>query len=374
MNEPFQRLLFITGTRADFGKLKPLIDASVVAGYDVEIFITGMHLLEEFGLTKVEVLRTEGVRFFEFINQNYGDAQDVILTKTIIGISDRLRAHHYDLVISHGDRVEALAASIVCSLNNIRSAHVEGGEVSGTVDESMRHCNSKLCTTHFVSSEVAALRLRRLGESLDRIFVIGSPELDLHSRPSGVAMEEVRSHYEITFDEFGIVVFHPVVTEQHLLPAQVDNFKRALLEVKKQFVIIAPNNDPGHEVIVEAWESIQGENFRFIPSMRFAYFSELMKHAAAIIGNSSLGVREAPFLGVPSINLGTRQFKRSVSELIVDVVDFEVNHIVAAIENAWGEKFPSHAGFGHGNAARMFVETINDDGFWKLPIQKVFED
>ena len=374
MNVNFRRLLFITGTRADFGKLKPLIDECVASGYDVEIFITGMHLMEEFGLTKVEVLRTEGVRFFEFVNQRDGDPQDLILTNTVTGISDHLREHHFDLVISHGDRVEALATSIVCSLNNIRSAHVEGGEVSGTVDEAMRHCNSKLCTTHFVSSEVAEQRLRRLGESYDRIFVIGSPELDVHSKPSGVSMEEVRYHYEIPFKDYGIVVFHPVVTEQDLLPRQIEQFATALAQSERQFVIIAPNNDPGHKIILDAWHDLEGRNFRLIPSMRFAYFSELMKNAALIIGNSSIGVREAPFLGVPSINLGTRQFRRSASETVIEVGDYEINHIIAAIDKAWGQTFPSHAGFGRGNAAGLFVEALKDEAFWSLPIQKVFED
>ena len=196
-------------------------------------------------------------------------------------------------MIIHGDRVESFAASIVCSMKYIRSAHIEGGEFSGTIDESIRHCNTKLCHSHFVSSEEAKNRVLQLGEDEKATFIIGSPELEVHRNPSGIKIEEVKKRYSITFKDFGIVIFHPVTSEIELIYKQTENLFNALIKSKRKFVVIAPNNDPGSETIFKKINSLPKENFRIIPSMRFNFFSELLKNASLIIGNSSCGVRKS---------------------------------------------------------------------------------
>jgi UDP-N-acetylglucosamine 2-epimerase (hydrolysing) len=172
-------ILFVTGTRADFGKLEPLARAAREAGFAVTFFVTGMHMMARYGLTKLEVHRlgaqAAGVTVHEFLNQRAGDPQDVVLAKTVLGLSDYVAEARPDLAVIHGDRVEALAAAIVCATNYIRSAHIEGGEVSGTIDEMFRHCNTKLASHHFVSSDQAAARVMALGEPAEAIHVIGSP-------------------------------------------------------------------------------------------------------------------------------------------------------------------------------------------------------
>jgi UDP-N-acetylglucosamine 2-epimerase (hydrolysing) len=157
-------ILFLTGTRADFGKLEPLAAAARDAGHRVTFFVTGMHMMDRYGLTVLEVRRMAGVGVHEFLNQRPGDPQDVILAKTVMGFSDYVQEHRPDLVVIHGDRIEALAGALVAATNYIPSAHIEGGEVSGTIDEVFRHCNTKLCTHHFVSSDRAARRVMVLGE------------------------------------------------------------------------------------------------------------------------------------------------------------------------------------------------------------------
>ena len=190
---PPRRLLFVTGTRADYGKLEPLAVAARADGHAVTFFVTGMHMMARYGLTKEEVHAAGRFDVVEFANQRHGDPQDVVLAKTVVGFSDHIQEARPDLVVIHGDRVEALACSLVCAMGYVRCAHVEGGEVSGTIDEMFRHCNSKLAWTHLVSSPEAARRVRRLGEDAGAIHVIGSPELDLHARPSGVTLDAVRA-------------------------------------------------------------------------------------------------------------------------------------------------------------------------------------
>jgi UDP-N-acetylglucosamine 2-epimerase (hydrolysing) len=367
-------LLFVTGTRADFGKLEPLAIAARDAGHNVSFFVTGMHMLDRYGLTKNEVHRTEGVGVHEFLNQRPGDPQDVILAKTVIGFSDFVTEHRPDLIVIHGDRVEALATALVAATNYIRSAHIEGGEVSGTIDEVFRHCNTKLAGHHFVSSDAAADRVRALGEPDDAIHVIGSPELDFHAAPSGVSIGAVRDRYAIPFPDYGICVFHPVTSEAGTMGQQSSAFFSALQRSGRNFVLIAPNNDPGSEAIFAAIESLPKDRFRVLPSMRFSHFSELMKNAAVMVGNSSAGVREAPFLGLPSLDIGTRQTNRSDAPTIRAARAEDGAAIAAFLAEEWGRRYDRHTAFGAGRAAERFVEVLNDPAFWARGMQKRFRD
>jgi UDP-N-acetylglucosamine 2-epimerase (hydrolysing) len=367
-------LLFLTGTRADFGKLEPLAIAARDAGFHVSFFVTGMHMLDRYGLTKNEVHRTPGVTVHEFLNQRPGDPQDMVLAKTVIGFSDYLAESPPDLVIVHGDRVEALAGALVAATNYIRSAHIEGGEVSGTIDEVFRHCNTKLASQHFVSSDVAAKRVMALGEPADCVHVIGSPELDFHAGPAGVTIEDVRAHYGIPFIEYGIGVFHPVTSEARSMGAQAEALFGAMQASGRQFVLVAPNNDPGSEAIFAVINRLPHDQFRVIPSMRFAHFSELMKNAACMVGNSSAGVREAPFMGLASLDVGTRQTNRAQSPSVVACAATDTAAIAAFLANDWGKTYPRHDGFGVGRAADRFVAALKDEGFWAQSLQKEFRD
>lgn len=365
-------LLFVTGTRADYGKLEPLALEAADAGHAVTFFVTGMHMMERYGLTKVEVARNGQFKIIEFINQREGDPQDVVLAKTVLGFSDLLQEHHPDLVVIHGDRVEALACSLVCAMNEIRSAHVEGGEVSGTIDEQFRHCNTKLASAHLVSSDVARARVQRMGEAADSIFVIGSPEIDVHSKPSGLTLEKVRDRYQIPFAEYGICIFHPVTSESESMGEQAEALFQCLRDSNRCFVVILPNNDPGSNAIFKIIEDLPKDFFRILPSMRFSYFSELLRHAAAIIGNSSAGVREAPFLGVPSLDVGTRQANRTLTESVWHCDAYDRNTINRFLNEAWGFRYARCNGFGTGDAARNFAELLATPSFWASSLQKYF--
>lgn len=367
-------LLFVTGTRADFGKLEPLAIAARDAGHDVGFWVTGMHMLDRYGLTKVEVTRTPGVAVHEYLNQRPGDPQDQILAKTVLGFSDFVADARPDLVVVHGDRIEALACALVAATNYIRSAHIEGGEVSGTIDEIFRHCNSKLASHHFVSSEQARARVMKMGEPDGAIHVIGSPELDFHSGPSGVTIDDVRARYDLPAGDFGIVVFHPVTSEADTMGQQAHDLFGALAASGRRFVVIAPNNDPGSEDIFAVLDHLPADRFRILPSMRFAHFSELMKNAACMIGNSSAGVREAPFLGTPSLDVGTRQTNRAAARSLCAVAASDRAGIEGFLAREWGKRYARHDAFGTGNAAARFAQIVSEDGFWQGDLQKRFHD
>lgn len=368
-----KKILFLTGTRADFGKLKPLmqvVNASPL--FDLKIFATGMHMQSHFGHTVIEIEKSGFSNIYTYINQRTGDTMDIVLAKTISGLSDYIKEDRPDLIVVHGDRVESLAGAIVGSLNNVLVAHVEGGEVSGTIDELIRHSVSKMSQLHFVSNEDARDRLLQMGESSASIAVIGSPDLDVMCSDALPLLEEVKARYGIHYDRYGIFMFHPVTTEIHLLEAQIRQIVDVLLSVDENFIVIYPNNDHGSEIILNELKRLKEHSrFKIFPSIRFECFLTLLRNAHFMVGNSSAGVREAPFYGVPSINIGSRQHGRALAPTILNV---EAEAIPLGLAMAALPEVSRHktCEFGHGNSAELFISVLNSNTMWEVSTQKVF--
>lgn len=369
-------ILFLTGTRADFGKLKPLIEAtSRTPGLKTAIFATGMHMLARYGATVNEIRKAGFRNIFTYINQDGSRAtqMDLVLATTVQGISHYIRENPPDLLVVHGDRIETLAGAIVGALNNILVAHIEGGEVSGTIDELIRHAVTKLSHLHFVANKVARNRLLQMGERSESVFTIGSPDVDVMLSGRLPGLREVKAKYGIPFDAYLLLLYHPVTTELTLLRDHVASVFQAVKASGMKAVVIYPNNDAGSEVILEKLDELRGDGqFRIIPSMRFEYFLTLLKNAVAIVGNSSAGVREAPVYGVPTINVGTRQLNRYRYASIVDVAD-DAAKVLDAMRNLPRGVAPS-LHFGKGDSGRQFRECLLDPKLWNTPRQKQFRD
>lgn len=371
-----KKILFLTGTRADFGKIKSLISIlEVQPEFEVFVFVTGMHLQQEYGYTVLEIERCGFKNLYTFENHTHETTMDLTLAKTIEGLSGYVKEIQPDLIVVHGDRVETLAGAIVGSLNNILVAHIEGGEVSGTVDELIRHSVSKLSHIHFVSNDDAAKRLIQLGEINSSIFVIGSPDIDVMFSEELPSLERVKDYYQIPFEKYAIVMFHPVTTEVNEMANYVDNFMSALLQDHHNYVVIYPNNDLGSQTIIERYIALKANpRFRIFPSLRLEYFLTLLKNSQFIIGNSSAGIREAPYYGIPIINIGTRQHNRAVHADIINV-DYTTLSIREALNTIDTKKCTTAwTDFGKGNSAQLFLKVIKEKAIWKLNQQKQFKD
>lgn len=369
------KIVFVTGTRADFGKLKSLMHKlQKDDNFEIHIFVTGMHMLAKYGYTCGEIESEGFLNIFKFINQNSSDSMDHALSKTIMGLSDYVREINPDLIIIHGDRIEALAGAAVGALNNIRVGHIEGGEVSGTVDELIRHAVSKLSHAHFVANETAKIRLRQLGESEESIFVIGSPDIDIMNSATLPTIKAVQTRYGFEFEKYAILMFHPVTSELKELRRQIGYLVDQVISSNIPYIVIYPNNDHGTDLILEEYVRFnQLENFRVYPSVRFEYFLTMLKNAQFIIGNSSAGVREAPHFGVPSINVGTRQNNRVKSDSILNI-DNEPSVIADAIRTVSRMSREPVTLFGHGESSDKFYQILNKSDFWQLNTQKYFVD
>lgn len=371
-----RKILFLTGTRADFGKMKPLM-LSVEDCNDFEclIFATGMHVLSKYGLTINEIYKTGFKNVHTFINHTFGEPMDLILANTISGLSRYVQENMPDMIVVHGDRVEALAGAIVGSIRNILVGHIEGGEISGTIDGFIRHAVSKLSHVHFVANAIAEKRLRQLGESGKSIYVIGSPDIDIMLSKQLPDLKVVKDYYTIPFNEYAVMIFHPVTTEPQEQSQRANELVAAVLESKNNYVVIYPNNDSGCAEIFASYENLKdNERFKIFSSMRFEYFLTLIKNASFIIGNSSAGIREAPVYAVPSINIGNRQDNRFKYRSIIDV-GYSKRAILEGIRKASSIKsLKRNYHFGKGNSAKHFMEALKQQKLWKTPRQKKFFD
>ncbi|MEK4027941.1 UDP-N-acetylglucosamine 2-epimerase [Pseudobacillus sp. FSL P4-0506] len=371
-----RKVVFLTGTRADYGKLKSLMcEIKRHKEFELHIFVTGMHMLSKYGSTYMEVEKDGFDNIYKFVNTKINQGMDITLSNTILGFSNYVSEYQPDLIVVHGDRVEALAGAIVGALNNIKVAHIEGGEVSGTIDESIRHAITKFAHIHLVSNEEAKKRIIQLGEREDSVFVIGSPDIDIMFSDFLPTLEEVKEHYDIEFEEYGILMYHPVTTELDKLKKNVSEVVDAVINSEKNYIVVYPNNDEGSNTILDEFERFKdNKKFKCFPSIRFESFLTLLKYSLFMIGNSSAGIREASVYGIPSIDIGSRQEGRYdplLSKSIVHVNE-DSNEICKVIKKIKFDKSEQYSLYGKGKSFIEFMKVMNNEDIWIKNFQKKF--
>ena len=275
----------------------------------------------------------------------------------------------------HGDRLESLACAIVGSFNNILVAHIEGGELSGTIDESIRHSISKLSHVHFVTSDKAKKRLLQLGENSKNIHIIGSPDIDLMISKHLPSLNDSIKRYQLPFKNYSLLLYHPVTSEIDKLSFHIKEIVQAINLSEENYIVIYPNNDSGSDLIINSFKKNFKTNskIKIFPSLRFEHFLTLLKNSNFIIGNSSAGICEAPFYGIPTVNIGSRQNNRSSNKQIINV-DHKKDKILKAIDQAKNLQIKKSIDFGSGGSSKKFVKVLNSGKVWSVNIQKFFND
>lgn len=366
------KILFITGSRADYGKLKSLINESENY-FDTHVFVCGMHLMEQYGNTYIDIVNDGNANIYLAKDIQFSGNMDIDLANTIISLNKYINIVNPDLIVCHGDRIDALAGSIIGMLNNILVAHIEGGEVTGTVDEAIRHSITKMSHFHFVSNYESKLRILQLGELEDNIHIIGSPDIDI-MKSLDLDINLVKKKNNIEYDEYGIFIYHPVTTELDRLDDNSAKVFNAISKSKKNYIIIYPNSDFGSQIIINKIKDIESsDRFRIFKSIKFEEFLCLLKNANYIIGNSSAGIREACVYGIPAINIGTRQSGRYNCGILKNIQEVSENEdeIIEAISNVGSHRIESNY-FGDGKSAQLFIKALINDGNTK--VQKKFID
>jgi UDP-N-acetylglucosamine 2-epimerase (hydrolysing) len=370
-----KKILFVTCTRADYGKLKSLIiSIQKNNNFISRVFVSGMHNMKRYGSTYEEIIKDKINGTYRYSNQTKNMRMDEILMSTMMGFSSFLIKYNPDLVIVHGDRIEPLACALSSLLNNFLVAHIEGGEVSGTVDEMLRHSISKISHLHLVSNKTAKKRLIQMGENKKYIFEVGSPDVDLILNKNLPKIESTRKRYNIGFNNFSIAIIHPVTTNIKNLKRESKIFFSALVKTNLNYIVIYPNNDLGSEIILKEIHKLKNNNkFRIFPSIRFEYYLTLLKNSKFIIGNSSSGIMGAPYYGVTTINIGTRQSNRLKTKLIKNIF-FNEKKIIKTIDQIKDRKIIKRKFFGEGNSAKKIEELLLSNKIWNISKQKSFID
>jgi len=320
------KVAVVTGTRAEFGLLAPLmhkIESS--EKLDLQLIVTGAHLLAEFGSTVGEI-RAEGFTIDRTVPEitSASTGQEVArqVGAGVIAFTDALGELAPDAVLLLGDRYELLAAATAAFFLDIPIVHVHGGEVTqGAFDDAIRHVISKFARVHAVAAPEYAERLIRAGEQPDSVHVVGGLGVDALANVQRLSRHELEAELGIRLgDPLFLVTYHPVTAAAHDTKREIASLAAALEAFPEATVVFTlPNADPEHEIITMALEQavLRRDRWHLFSSLGTRNYVSLLSEAAVVVGNSSSGLLEAPSLEVPTVNIGPRQDGRLAAQSVL---------------------------------------------------------
>lgn len=359
------RIAVITGSRADFGYLYPVLQEMEQAKMECDLVVTGQHLLPEFGRSANEIrkLGIKNVIEVDVVGKTFSDKNiPVYFGKTVEKLADVFRSG-YDLVLLLGDRWETLAAASAAFYSHIPVAHMHGGDVSGEehMDAQARHVISRLAHIHFPATKRSAERLERMGEEKWRIFPVGSTSIDY------IAEFLAKAKTEKSEPPLILLVQHPLSEETGKAENQISQTLEAIIELQKEMplhvVAVYPDLDPGAESVMRGLQKYSQYPFiRIKKNLSRDSFLELMSRASVMVGNSSAAIIEAPSFRLPAVNIGTRQKGREKATNVIGA-RYDKGKIKAAIKKALSPSFQRKMEnirnpYGHGKASGKIVTII----------------
>ena len=347
-----KRIGIMTGTRAEYGLLKPLMQ-EINKDNDLELYliVSGMHLSPEFGMTYKEI-EEDGFQINAKVEMLLSSDSPAGISKSIglgvIGFADEFQRADLDMLILLGDRYEALSAAISAMVMRIPIAHLHGGELTeGAIDEGIRHSITKMSYLHFTSTEQYRNRVIQLGENPERVFYVGALGVENIKKINLMTKEELEKSIHFEIDENTVVVtYHPVTLENNTVEEQFLN----LLEVldrnpKIRMIFTKANADTNGRIVNELIDKYAAQNSEracaFMSLGQKRYLSAL-KYCRIVIGNSSSGIIEAPSFGKPIINIGDRQKGRICADSVINC-GYTQQEIQRAMETALTEEFENKA-------------------------------
>lgn len=323
-----RKIFIFTSSRADYGHLFEIIKHLEKTEYaDTKLIVGGTHLNDEFGAT-LKHIENDGFCIDYKIDFAFtGDsALDIALANAnaTIGAAKIFASEPPDLLVLLGDRVEILALAQAAVIAGIPIAHIHGGEITeGAIDDSIRHAVTKLSSLHFVATKTYQNRILQLGEPENKVFNFGAPGIDNLKNTRFLSLQEIEQKLEFNLGQkYFLITFHPTTLEKDMEYELFSNLLIVLRDLRETKLLITfPNNDEKNSMFIE---KIKYEANSFpnrvcaVRSLGRVHYTNAMRHASAIIGNSSSGIIEAPSFGIPTINIGSRQKGRIKAVSIVD--------------------------------------------------------
>jgi len=377
-----RKICIITGTRAEYGLLKPLMGKIKKSkDFSLQIIATGMHLSPAFGLSYKEIEK-DGFKINAKIkitpNNDTLSAMAKSIGQGIIGITNALNKIKPDIVIILGDRSEALSATISAIYMNIIVAHIHGGDsAQGGIDEYARHAISKLAHIHFPATKKSAKRLIKMGENPWRVHIVGAPGLDSILKEKLIPPTKIAKKYKLNLSKpILLVIQHPITTETENAGQQMKETMEAIKKFRYQTIIIYPNSDAGSRKMIKIIKKYTKypyiKTYKNLPHIDYL---SLMKIADVMIGNSSSGIIESPSFHLPVVNIGSRQKGRECAKNLINV-PHKKNAIQKAIQKAlFDKKFKRQVlrctnPYGKGKASDKIIKILRKVKIDKKLLQK----
>ncbi|MHA7774496.1 UDP-N-acetylglucosamine 2-epimerase [Roseibium sp. M-1] len=336
-------MFFLTGIRSEYDILAPVIDAvDRTEGLETSVIVTGAHLVEKFGHS-VQQIEADGrdiiARIPSLPETDSLSSRVHGAAKQIAGMADLFAENRPDFLVVMGDREESITGALSAVYHNIPVVHIGGGDHAedGNVDNPIRHAVSKLSHLHMVTTELSGQRLRRIGEENWRIHVVGASGLDRLLSTQHMSREQLEQEINVAWNgkPYVVVLYHPTISDFEEARIHMQTICGILETSGLNLAIMAPNSDPGNFAIVSEIEALvercnRVRSFKFLPRKTFV---NLLRHAHAMVGNSSAGIIEAPSLGLPAINIGVRQRGREHADNVI-FTGYEAAEITEALRKA----------------------------------------
>lgn len=379
-----KKICIVLGSRANYSSIKSaMFEIKNHENLILQLVVCASALLPKYGSVD-KLICEDGFEINEYLYTLIEGENPLTMAKStglgLIELSSVFSRIKPDIVMVIGDRFETMSTTLAAAYMNIPIAHTMGGEVSGTIDESIRHAITKFSHIHFAASESAKERIIKLGEQPETVYKVGCPRIDLVSnilKNKNLNLKKTILNLGVgkTIDlekKFLLVSQHPVTTEYGYGEDQINKTLLAIRKSKMQAIILWPNADAGSDSIAKgirkAREKGMAENMQFFKNLPIETYVLLMKNCSCLIGNSSSGIREGAFIGTPVVNIGSRQSDRERGKNVVDVdhnsdeilnaIKFQLEHGPYDSEDIYGDGFS-------GNRIAKILSSIND-----LSVQK----
>jgi UDP-hydrolysing UDP-N-acetyl-D-glucosamine 2-epimerase len=369
-----RKICAVITARTSYTKFRSILTSlSLIHTVELQIILTGSTFIEKFGSIE-DILISDGFRVNEKVSMLLQDVSVIGNAKaTGLGIIELTGAFNRlspDIVVVMADRFEILAPSVAAAYMNICLAHIQGGEVTGNIDEKVRHAVSKLADIHFPATKKSFENLIKLGENKDSIFLVGCPSTDLAS----VVLNNPTLNFDV-YNKYGGVGIKPnltgdyIIVMQHPVTTDLNNTKLHILETLEAIKLVKcsvlwfwPNPDAGSDEVSKTIRVFKDNNdfshVHFFKNMEPVDFLRILNLSKGIIGNSSVAIREGSYLGIPAINIGDRQSDRERAENVVDV-GYDRFEILNAINYHFKGKLPQSILYGKGNAGEHIAKILS---------------
>jgi UDP-N-acetylglucosamine 2-epimerase (non-hydrolysing)/GDP/UDP-N,N'-diacetylbacillosamine 2-epimerase (hydrolysing) len=377
-----RKILVTTGTRAEYGILRPVLKKiNDSKKLELLLIVTGTHNSKKYGMT-INEIKKDGFKIYKVLkilpksDTSYSITHS--LSETITAFSKIFKKLKPDINVIIGDRYEMLGSAIAAYHMNIPNAHIHGGDKSGGLDEYNRHAITKMSNIHFAATKESLSRILKLGENPKYVFQTGSTSVDEIRNNRITKKIDLEKFFDIKFNDTNIIllVYHPVSTEIEKSVKEIDNILKAIVELNCICIIILPNSDVGRSRIFSKISKYSKKYnfFKLFPTVPRNHYLGLLKNSTLLVGNSSSGMIEASYFHIPVINIGNRQKNRERGNNVIDVKITSKEIVCRAFQKAIRiskNKFKTlKSPFGDGNASQKIVKKLENLSLDKDLIQK----